>query len=46
TRSGKIMRRVLRDLLITGQAGGDLSSLENPDAIDTVRGLLAVDRGD
>ncbi|MGM9322236.1 acetate--CoA ligase [Deinococcus aquaticus] len=45
TRSGKIMRRVLRDLLITGQAGGDLSSLENPDAIDTVRALLEGDVG-
>ncbi|RTR30976.1 acetate--CoA ligase [Deinococcus radiophilus] len=36
TRSGKIMRRVLRDLLTSGEATGDLSSLDNPDAIDTV----------
>ncbi len=37
TRSGKIMRRVLRDLLTTGQARGDLTSLDNPDAIDVVK---------
>ncbi len=36
TRSGKIMRRVLRDLLVTGEATGDLTSLDNPDAIETV----------
>lgn len=36
TRSGKIMRRVLRDLLGSGEAQGDLSSLENPDAIAVV----------
>ncbi|MHA0043199.1 acetate--CoA ligase [Deinococcus sp. PEB2-63] len=40
TRSGKIMRRVLRDLLVTGETRGDLTSLENPDAIDTVRERL------
>jgi acetyl-CoA synthetase len=41
TRSGKIMRRVLRDLVLTGEAKGDLTSLENPDAIDVVRKKLA-----
>jgi acetyl-CoA synthetase len=41
TRSGKIMRRVLRDLLLTGEATGDLSSLDNPDAIVTVRQKIA-----
>jgi len=40
TRSGKIMRRVLRDLLVTGQPSGDLTSLENPDASDVVRAKL------
>jgi acetyl-CoA synthetase len=40
TRSGKIMRRVLRDLLVTGQPSGDLTSLENPDASDIVRAKL------
>ena len=37
TRSGKIMRRLLRDLLETGEVQGDLTSLENPDAIEVVR---------
>ena len=41
TRSGKIMRRVLRDLLVTGAAGGDLTSLDNPDAIEIVMKKLA-----
>ncbi|BDP40914.1 acetyl-CoA synthase [Deinococcus aetherius] len=41
TRSGKIMRRLLRDLLVTGEAGGDLTSLENPDALEVVRARLA-----
>ncbi len=40
TRSGKIMRRLLRDLLVTGDVTGDLTSLENPEAIDVVRGAL------
>ena len=37
TRSGKIMRRVLRDLVVTGVASGDLTSLDNPDAIEIVK---------
>jgi acetyl-CoA synthetase len=41
TRSGKIMRRVLRDLVVSGEASGDLTSLENPDAIDVVLQKLA-----
>jgi acetyl-CoA synthetase len=41
TRSGKIMRRVLRDLLVTHEAKGDLTSLENPDAIEVVRARIA-----
>jgi acetyl-CoA synthetase len=40
TRSGKIMRRVLRDLVETGIATGDLTSLDNPDAIDVVKQKL------
>ena len=40
TRSGKIMRRLLRDLARAGEVRGDLSALENPDAIEVVRGLL------
>jgi acetyl-CoA synthetase len=34
------MRRVLRDLLVTGRATGDLTSLDNPDAIDVVLAKL------
>jgi len=41
TRSGKIMRRVLRDLIISGHASGDLTSLENPEAIEVVLRKLA-----
>ena len=40
TRSGKIMRRLLRDLAREGQVKGDLSALENPDAIEKIRALL------
>ena len=35
TRSQKIMRRVIRNLY-TGQAPGDLTSLDNPSALDAV----------
>ena len=42
TRSGKIMRRVLRDLLETGVAKGDLTSLDNPDAIEVVKAAIAL----
>ena len=41
TRSGKIMRRVLRDLAHGEEPQGDLTSLENPDAIELVRAKLA-----
>jgi acetyl-CoA synthetase len=40
TRSGKIMRRVLRDLLVTGEASGDLTSLDNPDALAIVKARI------
>jgi acetyl-CoA synthetase len=40
TRSGKIMRRLLRDLLETGEVSGDLTSLENPDSIEVVRAAV------
>lgn len=39
TRSGKIMRRVLRDLL-AGEASGDLTALDNPEAMDVVKAAL------
>ena len=35
TRSGKIMRRVIRATYI-GREPGDLSSLENPDAVKAI----------
>lgn len=40
TRSGKIMRRLLRDLVESGEVSGDLTSLENPEAIEVVRERL------
>lgn len=40
TRSGKIMRRLLRDLVTSGDVSGDLTSLENPEAIEIVRQRL------
>lgn len=40
TRSGKIMRRLLRDLLEHGEVRGDTSSLENPDALEVVLGYI------
>lgn len=38
TRNGKVMRRVIRQVLC-GESPGDLSSLENPGAIEVLRGL-------
>ncbi len=38
TRNGKILRRLMRAAYL-GQAGGDISSLENPQALDEVRAL-------
>ena len=35
TRNGKIMRRVVRNLLV-GEPVGDLSSLDNPESLDAV----------
>ena len=40
TRSGKIMRRLLRDLAREGKVSGDVSALENPDAIDLILGMM------
>jgi acetyl-CoA synthetase len=44
TRSGKIMRRLLRELVEKGEVTGDLTGLDNPDAIDALRTLLAGSR--
>lgn len=40
TRSGKIMRRLLRDLMLDGQVKGDVTALENPEAIENLRAEL------
>jgi acetyl-CoA synthetase len=45
TRSGKIMRRVLRDLARDGEVKGDLSALENVDAVDRLQEQLAAAPG-
>lgn len=37
TRSGKIMRRMLRDLMTDGKAKGDVTALENPDALELIQ---------
>jgi acetyl-CoA synthetase len=37
TRSGKIMRRLLRNLMTEGAVTGDLSALENPDALEQIQ---------
>lgn len=37
TRSGKIMRRLLRDLMTAGEIKGDMTALENPDALEKIQ---------
>ena len=39
TRSAKILRRAIR-ATVTGSEPGDLSSLENPGALDAIRSAL------
>ncbi|CAM3436461.1 acetate--CoA ligase [Hydrogenibacillus schlegelii] len=39
TRSGKIMRRLLRELRLKGDVAGDLTTLDNPDAIAELKAL-------
>jgi acetyl-CoA synthetase len=41
TRNAKVMRRVIR-AAYTGEAPGDLSSLENPQAIDEIRATKSI----
>jgi acetyl-CoA synthetase len=36
TRNAKVMRRVIRSAYL-GEAAGDLSSLENPQAVEEIR---------
>ncbi len=39
TRSGKIMRRILRNLLIGGELG-DLSTLSNPESVEAIKKII------
>ena len=41
TRSGKIMRRLLRDLLELGSVQGDLTSLENLESLEILQRKLS-----
>lgn len=41
TRTGKIMRRVLRDVVVHGSAQSDISAMEDRSALDTVVGVVA-----
>lgn len=40
TRTGKTMRRVLRDVLVHGAPTGDVSAMEDPGALATVTGVV------
>lgn len=42
TRSGKIMRRLLRSLVNGQEIVGDTSTLENPDIVDRIRQLIDI----
>ena len=42
TRNGKILRRVIRGAYLGKDDLGDLSSLENPAAVDEVRALAKI----
>ena len=37
TRTGKIMRRLMREVLLHGEARSDTSALEDPSSLDTLR---------
>ncbi|MDB9741915.1 acetate--CoA ligase, partial [Akkermansiaceae bacterium] len=43
TRSGKIMRRLLKELVATGQVTGNITTLEDPAVIDQLQRQLAAD---
>ena len=40
TPSGKIMRRLLREIVTDGGIKGDISGLEDPTAIDKIKELI------
>ena len=41
TRAGKVMRRLLRELTETGTVGGDMTGLEDPDALPAIAAAVA-----
>ena len=41
TRSGKIMRRILRELSETGETSGDISTLINPECVEKIQDLVS-----
>lgn len=43
TRTGKTMRRLLRDLVVQGKPSGDTSAMEDPVALDVVAGVIKAD---
>ena len=40
TPSGKIMRRLLKEIVTTGEVSSDVTALEDPSAIDRLRALV------
>ncbi|MEJ2866203.1 AMP-binding protein [Actinomycetospora sp. OC33-EN08] len=42
TRTGKIMRRLMREVLLYGEARSDTSALEDPSSLDTLRAAVSV----
>lgn len=46
TRTGKTMRRLLRDLIAHGKPTGDISAMEDPGALDVVASVVGVARAD
>ncbi|MCM3741414.1 acetate--CoA ligase [Oceanobacillus luteolus] len=42
TVSGKIMRRLLKELQVTGEVAGDVTGLEDPAAIDRIKEVVTV----
>ncbi len=45
TRSGKIVRRLLRELVMTGDVRGDLTGLEDPEVVPQLRRELSASQG-
>ncbi len=40
TRSGKIVRRLLKEILLSGDVAGDITGLENPEVIEALRAQI------